>query len=67
MTTHTTTQYVNVYRDKEGINFGIITDTPELAASYVCLADGHPICLLKLEWDDSKTVGQRIRATEITQ
>jgi len=65
--TETTTQYVNVYRDKDGMGFGLVTDTPEKAAAYVYLADGHPICLLKLEWDDSKPVGQRITATELTQ
>lgn len=62
-----TTQYVNVYRDKDGINFGLVTDTPEKAYVYIAGCNGVPICLLKLEWDDSKPVGQRLATTEIRQ
>lgn len=63
-----TVNYVNVYREKDGsVSFGIITNKPETAASYVYLCDGIPISLLRFTFDSTKPFGERLTATEIRQ
>ena len=66
--TQPTTQYCNVYREKTGeVSFVFLTESPERAATYVYMADGVPMFLLKLEYDPSKPFGQRVTTTEIRQ
>lgn len=64
----TTISYVNIYHEKDGhISYGMFADSPEEAASFVCIADGVPISLVKVEFDMRKPVGKRIIASEIVQ
>jgi hypothetical protein len=69
MKTDTTTDaYINVYRNKDGsIELGMTADSPIQAANFVAVCDGLPITSVKLTFDPSKPLGQRITAGEVRQ